>query len=189
MNLSFIPSIDIITGPMYCGKTTETIGKLIVYHEIGMRTLYVNTKMDTRSDNAFSTHNKTVGSVPFDCVKVEDLRECKVENYDVIAIDESQFFDNLKDIVLDWVERQNKIVIISGLSGDFQRNKFGQIVDLFPYADTVTKLSSFCMECKKNENKITPAHFTKRTVHADSKILIGGKESYIPVCRKCFLQK
>jgi len=189
MNLPFTPSIDVITGPMYCGKTTEIMRRLVIYHEMDMRVLYVNTKLDTRTETAFSSHNKTIGAVPFDTLKVTDLKECDIRHYDVIAIDEAQFFDHLKDTILNWTEKEGKIVIVAGLNGDYQRKPFGELNDLFPYCDTITKLTPFCMLCKRNRGAcqtISPAQFSKRLVASDEEVLIGGKDMYIPVCRKCY---
>ena len=167
-------------------NTSEVIRRLIIYHEIGMKVLYLNTYLDNRADEPFSTHNETIGKVPFDSVKVKTLRDVDVDKYDVIAIDEAQFFGDLKEAVLEWVEKKRKIVILAGLNGDFRRQPFGQLNDMVPYADTVTKLSPFCVSCIKREKKMMPALFTKRTVENESEILIGGKEAYIPVCRECY---
>lgn len=188
MSLSFQASIDIIFGPMFSGKSTETIRRLIIYHEMEMRVLYINNKLDTRTEYSFSTHNKTIGQLPFHAVKVSELNQVDVENYDVLAIDEAQFFKNLKETVLDWVENRNKIVIIAGLNGDAERKPFGDINNLIPYADKITKLSPFCIKCKKEKNKISEAIFTKKIVKLESidNILIGGKDYYIPVCRGCY---
>ena len=41
-------SIDIITGPMFSGKTTELIRRLTIFVEAGMSVLYVNSILDTR---------------------------------------------------------------------------------------------------------------------------------------------
>lgn len=166
-------------------NTSEVIRRLIIYHEIGMKVLYLNTYLDNRADEPFSTHNETIGKVPFDSVKVKTLRDVDVDKYDVIAIDEAQFFGDLKESVLEWVECKRKIVILAGLNGDFRRHPFGQLNDMIPYADTVTKLSPFCVLCIKDK-KMVNALFTKRTVPSDSEILIGGKEAYIPVCRECY---
>lgn len=151
--------------------------------------LYVNSTKDTRSNNAFSTHNCTIGQIPFDSIKVENLEDVKIDNYEVIAIDEASFFSNLKNTVIDWVEKHDKIVIVAGLSGDYQRRPFGEINDLIPFCDSITKLTAFCVNCKNTQNIIKPAHFTKRIVQSDEKVLVGGKGMYIPVCRKCFIQK
>lgn len=167
-------------------NTSEVLRRLIIYHEIGMKVLYLNTQLDNRADEAFSTHNETIGKVPFDALKVTSLKDIMVDNYDVIAIDEAQFFQDLKEVVLEWVETKRKIVLIAGLNGDFRRQPFGQINDMIPYADAITKLSPFCVVCIKRDKKMKPALFTKRTVTNDSEILIGGKEAYIPVCRECY---
>lgn len=187
-SLSFRPSIDIITGPMYCGKTTALIRKLIIYHELDMKVLYINSNKDNRSEDSFSTHNCTIGQIPFENKKVSSLVECDVSKYDVIGIDEAQLFSNLKSTVLEWAEKLNKIVIVAGLNGDFQRNAFGELIELLPFCDNITKLSPFCTECKNRRNDIRPAIFTKRKNSDKNVILIGGKNIYTPVCRKCFLE-
>ena len=56
--------------------------------------------------------------------------------------------------------------------------KFGEILDLVPLSDSITKLHAFCTICKNG----TPAHFTKRLCENEEQKLIGTSE-YIPVCR------
>ena len=55
---------------------------------------------------------------------------------------------------------------------------------LVPRAESVTKLTSVCSVCSAE------ASFTKRLSHVedDAVELIGGTESYIPVCRGCDLR-
>ena len=60
----------------------------------------------------------------------------------------------------------------------FHKEKFGEILDLIPLADSITKLHAFCKICQDG----TPAHFTKRLVSNKQQKLIGVDE-YIPVCR------
>lgn len=185
-NLSFEPSIQIIIGCMYSGKTTELIRRLTIYHEMDMNVLYINSQKDMRAKTVFSTHNSTIGSIPFTSIKSDVLSEIDVSSYEVIGVDEGQLFSGLKEQILDWVENKNKIVIISGLNGDYRRKSFGEVIDLIPYCDSVVKLTPFCLTCRKEKNVIKKAHFTKRIVKEDTTVLIGGKETYIPVCRKCY---
>ena len=95
-------------------------------------------------------------------------------------------FQNLKKYILEIVESLNKKVIISGLNGDFNRQPFGEILELIPYCDTLDKLSPFCLSCCKNNNIIKPGNFSKRITSEVETISIGGSEKYIPVCRKCY---
>ena len=103
-------------------------------------------------------------------------------NSAVLMINEGQFFDDLKEFVLDMVENHKKTVYVCGLDSDFQRNKFGQILDLIPYSDNIVKLTSLCMNCKDG----TKAIFSKRITNNESQIVIGS-DNYIPLCRKCYL--
>jgi len=183
--------LQVITGPMMAGKTTELLKRLLRYSSIGKKCLYVNSILDTRGET-YSTHNPIYKEVfeneniTFFSTKLLDHGYIYYEYFDVIAIDEAQFFTYLKDIVVHMVDDMKKIVIVSGLDLDFKRNKFGEINELIPFADKTTKLFSYCMECSKI-GKVTNALFTHKTVEGDSEIDVGGSEKYKPLCRECFI--
>jgi len=178
------PSIDLIIGPMRAGKTTELIRLLNIYAEMNLKTLYVNSSMDTRSTDDFSTHNPSINKIgKIDSKKTENLFDVNFERYDVIGIDEAQFFDGLQNYVLNFVEQKNKKIIIAGLNGDYLRNPFGEINSLIPYCDSITKLYPFCRTCSEN-GKFTKALFTKRISKESGTIEINA--IYIPVCRNCY---
>jgi len=103
-----------------------------------------------------------------------------LQQSDVILINEGQFFGDLYITVLDMLSK-NKKVYVCGLDGDFERQKIGQILDLVPYCDKVTKLTSLCSICRDG----TPGIFSLRLTDDTSQILIGV-DNYIPVCRKCY---
>ena len=75
---------------------------------------------------------------------------------------------------------QGKIVVMSALSGSFQRKPFNDVLDLIPKAEKIKYLNAICKICSG------PAAFSMRTVLDDRVELIGGEDSYIPVCRECF---
>jgi len=185
------PSLDIIIGPMFAGKSSELIRRLHIYKKIGFNCLYINSNLDNRSTTHFSTHNPILTKkLDFDSIKVDNIEKFfdKIQEYDIIGIDESQLFKNLKKNVMYIVETLKKKVIISGLNGDFNRNKFGEIIDLIPFCDDITKLTPFCLLCSQNNNIIKPGLFSKRTVSSDKTILIGDDNAYIPVCRQCYIK-
>jgi thymidine kinase len=111
----------------------------------------------------------------------ESDNHIKLRNSDVILINEGQFFEDLYDVVLDMLNN-NKKIYICGLDGDFQRNKFGQILDLIPLCDKVTKLTSLCSICKNG----IPGIFSMRLTTEKQQTLVGS-DNYVPVCRKCFV--
>lgn len=184
---------------MFAGKTTTLFQKMIIFKEMGMRVLYINHSLDMRTEHQnWSSHNPTISHANFDTVQCSDTNTIPAlaSNYDVIGIDEAQFFHGLKDMCLFLVEQQNKIVFVAGLDTDFNRNIFGEIHLIASVSDTVTKLHSFCRKCIVH-NKVTEALFTKMkcsttystttTTNNNNLITIGGSETYEPVCRWCYL--
>jgi len=174
----------IITGPMFAGKTSTLISELTRYVDVDIPVVYINSSEDTRG-NQFSTHNSSLNQVSpkFDVLKTSKLYSLKDEqlkDYQVIAIDESQFFNDLLGFVKKWLF-QDKIIYVAGLDGDIEQNIFGDIMYLIPYATEVRKLNAVCDFCKLNK-QIVPAPFTIRKIESKEKKLIGGKDLYIPVC-------
>ncbi len=99
--------------------------------------------------------------------------------FDVIAIDEGQFFPD----VVDWSDRaanDGKVVIISALDGTFLRTGFECILQLIPRAEKVKKLQAICKVCNQN------ASFSFRTASSQALQMIGGEDLYKPLCRECF---
>ncbi len=184
--------LHIIMGPMFCGKTNRLLNELLCFDIVGAPVFYLNSSYDTRTDEPFSTHHplvKTLGNIRG--AKTLHLmsfyEECKA--YDVIGIDEAQFFTDLEEFVLAMVEREGKRVIVAGLSSNFKRERFGAILDLIPFADRVEKLSSLCIACTQ-KRKIKEAHFSYRLCkNDDGETLVGGKNEYVPLCRACYLEK
>ena len=170
-------SLEIIMGGMFSGKSTELIRRVKRHIVIGDRVLVVNSDRDTRShESVVRTHDAQVAT----CEKVARLSDLEYEVYDVIAVDEAQFFTGLRDFV-EHALSIGKRVILAGLDGDFQQRPFGELFSVLPMADSVLKLCALCMGCRDG----TPGPFTKRCVESTAQELVGGSESYKAVCRKC----
>ena len=174
--------LEIIIGPMFSGKTSKLteIYKQCIFCSIPVAV--INYALDTRyHDTMLSTHDKHM--IP--CIQTMSLAHMwesntQVRNADVILINEGQFFDDLYPAVESMLKAGKKIYI-SGLDGDFQRKKFGQILDLIPLCDKVTKLTSLCSICKTGE----PGIFSMRLTNETQQTLIGS-DNYVPVCRNCY---
>ena len=109
---------------------------------------------------------------------IDSNNNIDITNKKYIFIDEGQFFTDLYRTVKTLLIKYKKTIYIGGLDGDYKQNPFyvSRLFDLIPYATTVTKLTSKCVEC----NEIAP--FTKRIIHSEHQILVGGSDSYKPVC-------
>lgn len=179
-------SLDVILGPMFSGKSTSLLNSLAVAHSLGRKVLYINNIIDTRSEQDFSTHG-LVTHVPFKTIRVSSLSDVDVEDYDVIGVDEAQFFNSLVKEVLKWVET-GKDVIVSGLSGTSEKVEFGELIYLIPRADTFTQMKAKCTFCAKKGNHID-APFTMKytsTKVNEKGISVGSDDKYAAVCRMCW---
>lgn len=182
--------LDLIIGPMYSGKTEYLIRELNIFAIMGARVLYVNHTFDTRGE-IFSSHNPSltkIGSVSYKKVETAEQLMEACQDYSIIGIDESQFFTGLKDAVLTLVEKQGKRVLVAGLSGNYKREPFGELLSLIPYSDRVAKLASCCSQCAVSK-KIKQAHFSYRVAKDEIEVFIGAKNAYVPLCRECFIAK
>ncbi len=114
-----------------------------------------------------------------------NIYESHCKSVDLVAIDEAQFFEDLVEFYMNFVEVDKKSLIVAGLNGTSDRESFGDITRLIPYCDNVEFIKPFCVRCSESK-KITPAIFSKRLCVDTNAICIGGGESYIPVCREHF---
>merc|ERR1712023_449048 len=101
--------------------------------------------IDTRySEAKVSTHDRSVSDA-VSCSMLMD-RWSELDAYDVIAIDEGQFFPDLVEFA-DRAGNAGKRVIVASLDATFERKEFGQACQLLPVAEQVTKLSAVCTSC------------------------------------------
>mgnify|MGYP003644223821 CR=1 FL=1 len=174
--------LELILGCMFSGKTTKLLEIYNMYSICDVSCCVINSSLDKRYSNTnLVTHDKK--SIP--CIFVEKLNSITtpdvLDKYNVFLINEGQFFTDLYDSVIELVCKHHKKVYICGLDGDFQREKYGQILDLIPKSDKFFKLYAICKICKDG----TSACFSKRITNENTQTIIGSN-NYIPVCRKCY---
>ena len=185
--------LELFIGSMYSGKSTRLVDIYKQCKFCNIPVTVINHIIDKRYDNELlSTHDQ----VKIPCLQASELNDLwnnngyekkdlwahnAVRDSDVILINEGQFFPDLYDVVVDMLNC-NKKIYICGLDGDFERKKFGQILDLIPLCDKVTKLTSLCSQCKNG----TPGIFSMRLTNETAQTVVGS-DNYIPVCRKCYI--
>ena len=172
-------SIEVICGSMFSGKTEELIRR-IRRAQFAHQTIKIfKPSIDTRySEVDVISHNQTSIS----CNPISKSRDIVnlVGSVDVIGIDEAQFFD--LDIISVCKELANngKRVIVAGLDMDFKGRPFGSMPDLMAIADDVYKVHAICVKCGNL------AYISHRLVSNEKRVLLGEKEVYEPLCRKCY---
>jgi thymidine kinase len=171
--------LKLYIGCMFAGKSSEIIAECRRRLAIGQKVLGINFAEDSRYSNEdyIVNHNKE----KIHCIKINKLSDVplnEIESNDFIFIDEGQFFPDLVENVLKWVNKMNKSVYVFGLDGDFKREPFGHILELIPQCDEIIKLKAFCIMCKDG----TSGLFTHRVSGGNKQILIGN-DIYISLCR------
>lgn len=179
--------IEVITGPMFAGKTAELIRRLerLKYAEVPY--LVFKPKIDTRSAQTICSRNGT--SLPsieleeptqiLDYLMTEELQEFPK----AIGIDEAQFFSDGLVEVCNLLAENGYVVIVSGLDLDFKGQAFGPIPKLLVHAESITKLTAICSECGSEATRSLRKIDGKVARYDDDLIKIGCNECYSSVCR------
>lgn len=174
--------IEVITGPMFSGKTSEVLRRLMRYSLAGKSYVYLKPKCDTRNQKtSISTVRGELNITPIYSDSFLDISE--ICNSDVIVVDEAQFVKHgLKGFCRSH-RNDGQIVLICGLDMDSHMEPFSQMGDIMAIADSVTKLTAIC-KCGAE------APFTKKiSGNPGQRIEIGDKELYAPRCLNCYLEE
>lgn len=170
--------IELILGPMFSGKSTRLI-------EIIRKSVYQAKKsimVKFYADKRYSEKSEVVTHdlIKYDSIDCKQLRDSFdiLKNYDVIGIDEGQFFPDLVE-VCEELALLKKTVIVAALNGDFRMEPFPVIARLISKCDKIKLLKAYCFHCHKD------AKFSLRIVQSNETVLIGAGEAYKPACREC----
>jgi len=174
--------IEVVCGSMFSGKTEELIRRINRVKIAGQPFRVFKPKVDNRySDTKVVSHSRN----ETDSIVVNASHEILVlaEGYDVIGVDEVQFFDDEIVEVCTHLANSGKRVIVAGLDMDFKGQPFGPMAGLLSVAEFVTKVKAICMDCS------SLAHFSYRLVDNEEVVMLGETKEYIPLCRKCFKKR
>lgn len=177
--------IEVITGPMYSGKSEELIRRIRRVKIAKKNVKVFKPIIDNRygNEDVVSHSGDRIEAIPVD--HPEELFERLDDDAEVIAIDEIQFFsDEIVDICENLAD-EGKRVIVAGLDRDFRNEPFDPVPELLSRAEYVDKLHAICLQCGD------PATRTQRLIEGepasynDPIILVGATENYEARCRSC----
>jgi thymidine kinase len=191
--------LELIIGPMFSSKTSSLLEIYKQCKFCNIPVSIINHAIDKRyHDTMISSHDKIMAPC-FQANKLDDIwtnngiaemdndynikAHNMLRNSDVILINEGQFFPDLYEVVVDMLNNKKK-VYVCGLDGDFERKKFGAMLDLIPLCDKVNKLTSLCSLCRDGTRGI----FSMRLTDEKEQTVVGS-DNYIPVCRNCYSKK
>lgn len=173
--------IEVICGSMFSGKTEELIRRLKRAKIANQKIQIFKPSIDSRSDEYLESHDKN--KIKSITVKTSyDVFEIG-KDFDVIGIDEIQFFDNDIIPVCNSLANNGVRVIAAGLDMDYLGNPFGPMPNLMAIAEYVTKVHAICSETGNIAN------YSYRKKKEDSIILIGEEGEYKALSRELFFKK
>ncbi|SEG70531.1 thymidine kinase [Bryocella elongata] len=175
--------LEVITGPMFSGKSEELIRRLKRARIARQRVACFKPDIDLRYHRtAIASHSDQTHEA--DTVRtVEDLRAAlatRLDEIEVIGVDEVQFLSGeIIPLALELVA-MGKRVLMAGLDTTFANEPFGPVPNLMALADKVTKLSAVCMVCGQ------PAIHTQRLGQSQELVVVGAAGLYEARCRAHF---
>lgn len=175
--------IEVITGPMFSGKSEELIRRLKRAEIARRRIACFKPDLDARyRRTAIASHSAQT----LEAMTVANIAELKavlmpmLHEVEVIGIDEAQFLDQSLVGLANELVHLGKRAIVAGLDTTFTGEAFAPIPELMAIADEVTKLSAVCMQCG------APAIHTQRLSSNQALVMVGAAELYEARCRACF---
>jgi thymidine kinase len=176
--------LEVVCGPMFSGKSEEMIRRLRRAEIAGQRVVSFKPRVDDRYDASDVVSHAGIRMRAVAVASVPEL-VARAEGFDVVGIDEVQFFEPaIVDAALELAERGAR-VIAAGLDQDFRRLPFGPMPELLSHAEFVDKLQAVCHRCGG------PATTTQRLIdgrpapYSGETVLVGAAEQYEARCRGC----
>jgi thymidine kinase len=175
-----IKMITLLMGPMFSGKTTLLLGYERRFRIAKHQVLLIKYGEDNRysKTNIVSHDGVSSSNEVYNTMKLLEVPDETVQSFGAILIDEGQFFEDLPEFCERYAH--TKQIVISGLSGDYQRRPFSSIAAIIPMSDKVYHCKGICTQCGAD------APYSKRITDESDQKVIGGVDKYQPRCRKCF---
>jgi len=176
---------------MNASKSMQLIAIAHNYEEKGDRVRLFVPSIDNRA--GVGKIKSRVG-LELDAEVVEensDLFDMVSSDHDGVAcilVDEGQFLTREHVLQLCRVVDQMHIpVIVFGLKTDFQGRLFPGSEALLCFADKIEELKTVCWKCGRKAAFNMRIDASGNKVTEGSQVLIGGNDTYMPVCRQHFL--
>tara|TARA_Y100001935_G_C17289130_1_gene502190 strand:- start:1127 stop:1798 length:672 start_codon:yes stop_codon:yes gene_type:complete len=173
-------TLDVYAGPMYAGKTSKLLQRVLWLDHQQKKILVIKPSKDNRyNEDTIVTHNQ----LSYPCIsfsefsEIEDNYNIMPYNYNTVCLDEIQFMhtkDTLSSVEM-WL-RNGVNVVAAGLDQDSRGIPFETTSQLLGLADCVEKIKAICTVCGKSATK------TYRIKATGDRIQVGSMGMYEPRC-------
>ena len=176
-------------GAMGSSKTANALITRFNYQERDMKVWLIKPSIDDR-DGANIIRSRIGLEAAADIMTPDTdifaLFEESHSDCDVIITDECQFFTPEQiDQLRKTVDVHNIPVMCFGLRTDFLTHLFPGSRRLFEVADSITEIKTIC-SCGSKATVNARIDENGNVVTTGSQILLGGNDSYIAMCHKCW---
>lgn len=176
---------------MNSGKSIEILKVAHNYEEQNKKVVIMTSAVDDR--NQIGCITSRIGlkrkAVPIytETNIYEIISKCP-DQVACVLIDEAQFLLKHHIVALARIVDELKIPVMTfGLKNDFRNELFEGSKYLLLYADKIEEMKTICWFCNKKAIMNLRINDGK-PVYNGEQIMIGGNESYYPVCRYHYLQ-
>lgn len=187
-----IGTIEVICGPMFCGKTEELLRRIRRARIAGFHIQIFKPEIDNRYGvSRVASHNGQIEEDVQVITHPGKILDSLEPDTDIVAIDEAQFLNNVLPHICRELAKLGVRVILAGLDRDFKGDPFGSMPVLLAIADQVDKLTAVCQLCAAEGRGQVDATCTQRLINGQPAtkdapvVLVGGNESYEARCRNC----
>ena len=178
-------------GAMGSSKTAQALITRFNYMELGMSVWLIKPSVDTR-DGADVIKSRIGLEARAQVITPEQniiAEYQKQPGHDVIIADEAQFFtpeqiDQLRQLV----DEEDIPVLCFGLRTDFLTHFFPGAQRLMELADSLTEIKTVC-SCGRKATVNARIDANGRIVTQGNQVLLGGNDSYVAMCHKCWKQR
>ena len=175
-------------GAMGSSKSAQALITKFNYEERGMSVWLIKPSIDDRDGADILRSRIGLEAKAHVITPEQDICEMykEVGRHDVIISDESQFFtpaqiDQLRTIV----NTEDIPVLCFGLRTDFLTHFFPGAQRLMELADSISEIKTIC-SCGRKAIVNARIDENGRIVTEGSQVMLGGNDSYVAMCHKCW---
>ena len=179
-------------GAMGSSKTAQALITKFNYEERGMRVWLIKPATDTRDGAGVISSRIGLSAACQPIGKGDKIYEIFLREHsgdDVIIADECQFFTSEQIDELRAIVNERDIpVLCFGLRTDFLTHVFPGSLRLFEVADSIAEIKTICT-CGSKATVNARIDGAGRVVTRGSQVMLGGNDSYIAMCHRCYIER